>query len=113
MSCAFCGGGDRWIKTCRTRDGSRIRVCDPCWQVLSPWLIIVPGNYVVTARCDGCGAYFSPREMAEFSSGGRYNAYSGTCRACAKIGAARRSEVPTLVTYHLGFTLGTPGATSA
>jgi hypothetical protein len=50
-------------------------------------LVIVPGDVVVTARCEGCGAYFNPRKMVEFSPGGRYNAYSGTCGACAEEGA--------------------------
>jgi hypothetical protein len=98
MSCAFCGEGDEWIKTCRARDGSRLRVCDSCWEVLTPWLVMVPGDGVVTARCGGCGGYFNPREMAVCSPGGRYNAYSGTCRTCAKEGAASRAEVPTSVT---------------
>ena len=84
MPCAFCGEEDEWIKTCRTSDGSRLRVCDPCWEVLSPWLVIVPGDAVVTARCDLCGAYFNPREMAKCSAGGRYDAYAGTCGTCAK-----------------------------
>jgi hypothetical protein len=97
MACAFCGGGDRWIKTCRTSDGP-IRVCDPCWEILSPWLVMVPGDGVVTARCDGCGGYFNPREMAEYNPGGRYNAYSGTCRTCARVPVVSRSEGPTLVT---------------
>ena len=48
MSCAFCGERDRWIKSCRTKDG-HIRFCDPCWEVLSLWLVIVPGDGVVTA----------------------------------------------------------------
>ena len=26
-----------------------IRVCDPCWEVLSLWVVIVPGDVVVTA----------------------------------------------------------------
>src|SRR5215212_11979809 len=86
MPCAFCGEGDRWIKTGRTLDRSLLRVCDPCREVLGPWLVIIPGDEVVTARCEGCGRYFNPREMAEFSPGGRYNAYSGTCRACAEEG---------------------------
>jgi len=81
MPCAFCGEGDEWIKTCRIKDGSHLRVCDPCWEVLTPWLVVVPGNRVVTARCEGCGAYFNPREMVEVSPGGRYNAYMGTCTA--------------------------------
>jgi hypothetical protein len=83
MTCAFCGEGDEWIKTCRTKDG-RIRVCDPCWEALAPWLVVGPGDGVVTARCDGCGAYFNPREMAECSPGGRKDSYSGTCGACAE-----------------------------
>ena len=94
MPCAFCGEGDQWIKTCRTKNGSRLRVCDPCWEVLSPWLVIVPGDRVVIARCDECKRYFSPRDMAEFSPGGRKNAYSGTCGVCAKVGAAFQLEVP-------------------
>ena len=84
MPCAFCGEGDQWIKTCRAKDGSRLRVCDPCWEILRIWLVIVPGDRVVTARCDLCGAYFNPREMTEVSPGGRKDAYSGTCGVCAK-----------------------------
>jgi hypothetical protein len=64
MPCAFCGEGDKWIKTCRTLD-SLIRVCDPCWEVLTPWLVIVPGDRAVTARCEGCGGYFNPRDMVQ------------------------------------------------
>jgi hypothetical protein len=83
MPCAFCGEGDMWSTTCRTKDGFCICVCDPCYEVLRSWLVIVPGDAVVTARCDQCGAYFNPSEMAEVSPGGRHDAYSGTCRACA------------------------------
>jgi hypothetical protein len=43
MPCAFCGEGDRWIKTCRTKD-VLIRVCDPCYEVLSQWLVVVSGT---------------------------------------------------------------------
>ena len=51
MSCAFCGEGDRWIKTYRTKDGD-IQVCDPCWRVLSLWLVIVPGDgWLRPPRC--------------------------------------------------------------
>ena len=40
MPCAFCGEGDRWIKTCRTGNGSCLRVCDPCWEALGSWLVV-------------------------------------------------------------------------
>jgi hypothetical protein len=109
MPCVFCGEGDKWIKTCGTKDGSCIRVCDPCWEVLGPWMVIVPGDWVVMARCDGCGGYFNPRDMVQVTPGGRYNAYAGRCGACAKVGTACRSEVPTLFTQDLEFTPGTPG----
>jgi hypothetical protein len=84
MPCVFCGGGDRWIKTCLTTDGSRIRVCDPCWEIRTTGLVIVPGDDVVTARCDLCGTYANPREFAEVRPGGRKEAYAGTCEACAE-----------------------------
>jgi ribosome-binding protein aMBF1 (putative translation factor) len=32
MSCELCGGGDAWIKTCLTPEGSRLLVCDECYE---------------------------------------------------------------------------------
>lgn len=86
MSCELCGEGDWWIKTCLASDGSRLRVSDPCHQTRAPELIIVPGHWVVTARCNSCGCYDNPREFAEAEPGGRKDAYSGMCGACAKEG---------------------------
>ena len=54
MACAFCGGGDKWIKICRVRDGSRLRSCDPCYEILAAWFVIVPGDWVAVARCRLC-----------------------------------------------------------
>jgi hypothetical protein len=96
MGCAFCGEGDRWIKTCLASDGYCIRVCDPCWEVLRPWLVIVPGEWVVTARCDRCWRYGNPREFVEVSPGGRKDAYLGTCGTCAKVDATIQSEAPNM-----------------
>ncbi len=84
MSCTFCGGGDRWIKTCLASDGSCLRVCDPCYTPRVFELMIVPGDVVVTARCYQCGGYGNPREFADAKPGGRKDAYSGTCEACVK-----------------------------
>ncbi len=82
--CASCGGGDRWIKTCRAPDDSRLRVCDPCWEARRSELVIVPGDHLVTARCDRCGAYGNPRGFSGLRAGGRHGAFSGTCLACAE-----------------------------
>jgi hypothetical protein len=92
MPCVFCGGGDRWIKTCLTSDGFCIRVCDPCWEIRASELVIVPGDDVVTARCDRCGTYGNPREFAEARPGGRKDAYSGTCGTCAAEGMVGAAE---------------------
>jgi hypothetical protein len=83
MSCELCGGGDEWIKTCPTPDGSRLLVRDPCYEENASVLVIVPGDRTVTARCDSCWLCGNPREFVELSPGGRKNAYSGTCAECA------------------------------
>jgi len=87
MHCYFCGGGDRWIKTCRTADGFRVRVCDPCFESRISELVIVPGDWIVTARCEGCGTYGNPRDLKDASPGGRKGVYAVTCGQCAKEGA--------------------------
>src|SRR5215218_1404662 len=71
MGCELCGGGDMWIKTCRTTEGSRLLVCDPCYDEHASVLVIVPGDRVVMARCDHCWRYGNPREFMEVSPGGR------------------------------------------
>src|SRR5215211_3921049 len=86
MACHFCGGGDRWIKTCRTEDGYRVRVCDPCYGARAAYLMIVPGDWIITAGCDSCGTYGNPRDFEDASPGGRKGVYSGTCGECAKDG---------------------------
>ena len=83
MSCELCGGGDMWIKTCLTTEGSRLLVCDECYEEHAAALVIVPGDRTVMARCDSCWRYGNPREFVEVSPGGRKNAYSGTCAGCA------------------------------
>jgi hypothetical protein len=45
--------------------------------------VIVPGDKTVMARCDHCWRYGNPREFAQVRPGGRKNAYSGMCTACA------------------------------
>jgi hypothetical protein len=83
MSCERCGGGDMWIKTCRTTEGSRLLVCDSCYEENASVLVMVPGNRVVMARCDHCWRYGNPREFVAVRFGGGKNAYSGMCTACA------------------------------
>ena len=75
-----------WIKTCLTTEGSRLLICDPCYGEHASDLVIVPGDRVVMARCDSCWRYGNPREFVVVSPGGRKNAYSGKCGACAEEG---------------------------
>ena len=88
-ACELCGGGDLWVKTCLTLEGSRLLVCDPCHvehtSVLT--IVIVPGDLVVTARSDLCGVYGNPREFSGLRLGGRKGAYSGTCEGCVGEGS--------------------------
>ncbi len=44
--------------------------------------MIVPGDHLVAARCDRCGAYGNPRGFSGLRAGGRHGAFSGTCPAC-------------------------------
>ena len=83
MACELCGEGDAWIKTCLIPEGSRLLVCDPCHGEHEAELMIVPGDSVVTARCNACGRYGNPREFSGIRLGGRKGAYSGTCGRCA------------------------------
>ena len=61
MPCELCGGGDVWIKTCLTPEGSRLLVCDPCYEEHASVLVIVPGDRTVTARCDHVLALRQPQ----------------------------------------------------
>lgn len=83
MACELCGGGDAWIKTCLTPEGTRLLVCDLCYGEHRAELTIVPGDRLVTARCDTCGGYGNPREFSGLRLGGRKGAYAGTCASCA------------------------------
>lgn len=83
MACELCGCGDAWIKTCLIPEGSRLLVCDPCFAEHVTELVIVPGERLVTARCDSCGSYGNPRGFSGLRLGGQKGGYSGTCGACA------------------------------
>ena len=90
MACELCGGGDTWIKTCLTPEGSRLLVCDPCHGEHERELTIVPGDTMVTACCDACGVCSNPRIFSGLRLGGRKGAYSGLCTACAGEAIERR-----------------------
>lgn len=87
--CRFCGGGDRWIKTCRTLSDEIVRCCDPCYETLRKVLVIVPGEHTVFARCDSCKGFVNPREIVPgtLRPAGWKEAYGGTCRMCVLYGS--------------------------
>jgi hypothetical protein len=90
VGCDYCGGGDRWIKTCRAAGGSRIRVCDSCYETRASELVIVPGDHVVTVRCDGCGIYGNPRDFVGVVPGGR--AQPARRRASGMLGSSSQRK---------------------
>ncbi len=78
-ACFACGGGDRWIKTCRLACGERVRCCDPCHEALSIAMTIVPGTLCVTAKCRSCGGFGNPRDFTGLRRG---EPISGLCSGC-------------------------------
>ncbi len=42
-----------------------------------------PGPENVAGRCDGCGGYFNPHELAKLRPAARKEAYGGICHNCA------------------------------
>ncbi len=76
------------MKTCRWRDGAwndTFILCDPCWLPLADRLWIRAGSFSVTSRCDACGTYCNPRELAMSRPGGGYKrdlVSTGVCGAC-------------------------------
>jgi hypothetical protein len=89
MACRLCGGGDAWIKTCRTLDGEIVHCCDPCYEALRQVLMIVPGPVCVHGKCLSCGEWMNPRELVDVKPGaaGKGDAPGGTCIGCHEIAA--------------------------
>jgi hypothetical protein len=94
MACRFCGGGDEWIKNCIWREDRAsgwewwhrsFRCCDLCYASRRDKLMIVPGPFVVTARCVRCGTYGNPRDFENVHPAGRKDCYGGLCGECAEL----------------------------
>jgi hypothetical protein len=69
---------------CCTKEGL-IHVCDPCWEVLTSWLMIVPSLGLGGDRpLREMRGVLQPQGDGGGQAGGRYNAYSGTCGSCAQ-----------------------------
>jgi ribosome-binding protein aMBF1 (putative translation factor) len=51
MPCDMCGGGDEWIKTCHTPEGSRLLVCDECYEENATVLVHDQTTFRGTERC--------------------------------------------------------------
>ena len=86
MKCESCGV-EGWLKTCRWRTGERKFVlCDSCYGPLASSLWIVRGEVIVAARCESCGTYLHPTEMAELrpGGGGKRDVIGGVCAACVR-----------------------------
>jgi hypothetical protein len=101
MSCELCGGGDEWIKTCHTPEGSRLLVCDECYEENSSVLVIVPGDRVVRPAVITAGAtailvtsWRSALEDARTPTRGRALRVRGRWGRDGTRGAAPSSRLP-------------------
>jgi hypothetical protein len=85
MRCDRCRVEAPALKTCRwrSRPGPTFALCDPCYGPLAAAVWIVPGPVPCFGACRGCGSWFSVRELAERTGGGKQGAPSGICPDCA------------------------------
>jgi hypothetical protein len=86
--CAFCGGGDAWIKTVRDGEGKSFPICDPCYLAHRAELVVVPGPVVVWGKCLSCGEWMNPRKLEDVKPGaaGKGDAPGGICNGCGRLG---------------------------
>jgi hypothetical protein len=85
VRCSACGMDAPVLKTCRWRTSSErtFALCDPCWLPIRGAVWVVPGPVACFGSCTRCGLWFSVRELAECTGGGKQGAPSGVCRSCA------------------------------
>ncbi len=85
MRCEGCGAYAPAMKTVRWRSGERRFVlCDPCYSPIRGETLIVPGVATVHGVCRGCSGWFSLRDLADVTPGGRRGAPSGLCASCSR-----------------------------
>lgn len=53
------------------------------------WKLCPARPVCVATRCDGCGHWKHPREMAELRPGGRWDAFAGLCENCRRCERSR------------------------
>jgi hypothetical protein len=73
----------RWRKN---ESGYKFVLCNACLDTpLRSYVWIVPGDFSIMARCDGCGRYCNPREIAPATlrqGGYKRDVYTGLCEEC-------------------------------
>ena len=85
MFCEGCGVEALVMKTVRRRtEERRFTLCDPCWMPLGDRLWIVDGRQIAAARCDRCGHWQHPSEMADLRRGAKWDGYGGCCSSCSR-----------------------------
>jgi hypothetical protein len=84
VRCESCGLEELAMKTVRPRSGGVFLVlCDPCYGPRAGEVWVVAGRVIVHGKCRSCGHWFSLRELAGISPGGKWDAPSGLCSGCA------------------------------
>jgi len=64
-------------------DAKEWPLCDGCYDEVAGEVLIVPGPYDVWGTCSRCGEWRSLNDLQDVRGGGRRDAPSGTCVACA------------------------------
>jgi hypothetical protein len=86
--CCRCDAEAPVLKTCRWRSPARgertFALCDGCWLQLSGAVWIVPGAVRCFGTCRACGSWFALAELSDLAPGGKWDAVSGVCGACAR-----------------------------
>jgi len=89
VRCVSCGHEELALPTVRWRKsvkGQKFVLCESCLDApLRSYAWLVPGDFSVTARCDGCWCYLNPRELVTSRPGGGYKRdiiASGLCSDC-------------------------------
>jgi hypothetical protein len=87
VRCSTCGVVQAVMKTCRwrARGEQTFALCDECHAPVASRVRIVAGLVPCFGTYRSCSEWFIVRELEDVTGGGKYDAPSGLCGACASV----------------------------